>query len=373
MKLGAACLGNIYNNYLVACLNVRNLANQLKLGEKIKGPPFNDRCFQIEGICGVPCSSLSGGQTIPHCSSDGTLSKSLLMINATVIDDDGVELTGWGSTFNMWDWIVLITVFLDTLGNFMRFLPLLSGRPADVESSKSVQCSGTAVLGCSTPIVSENEAIFLRGLIGRTLTAMHTIGSRHVIKGLYLDTIINEFRGKNEERRTQMWCAWIQFCEVLCTMKTRQMSWENNLSTNHDPPPDKKPIGAGGKLIATNNKDKSVIRTLRVRKDLTVEWDCGLYNVKFDGVTAVKDPSYKEIPVVDRLSLKKAEMSLRSKSFDYGASAPEASVEADFNVNKNNAKISFNLEDVLPLICFLDGWLEEVKNKEPTYNYRDKT
>ena len=34
--------------------------------------------------------------------------------------------------------------------------------------------------------------------------------------------------------------------------------------------------------------------------------------------------------------------------------------------------ISFDMTDVLPLICFLDGWLEAIKDKEWTYDYTKK-
>jgi hypothetical protein len=95
-----------------------------------------------------------------------------------------------------------------------------------------VTCSGTAVLGCTTPIVSENEAIFLRGLVGRTLTALHTMGGRHRIKGLYVDTILNESRKDGDDKRLQMWFAWIQFIEHLAKMKTKHMAWESNICGN---------------------------------------------------------------------------------------------------------------------------------------------
>ena len=38
-----ACLGNVYLTYMVACVNVRNIALQVKKGEIVPGPPFNDR------------------------------------------------------------------------------------------------------------------------------------------------------------------------------------------------------------------------------------------------------------------------------------------------------------------------------------------
>jgi hypothetical protein len=31
------------------------------------------------------------------------------------------------------------------------------------------------------------------------------------------------------------------------------------------------------------------------------------------------------------------------------------------------------MENLLPLVCFLNGWLEEIKHKDGVYNYKDKT
>lgn len=361
-----ACLGQIYNNYIVACLNVKGLANKLKKGEVIDGFPFNDRCFQVAGVCGIPCSDST--QYPPHCYN-GIINPNEFTSNTT---EDTKETTSnkWGESLDAFDWIVILTIFFDTVGNLLRFMPILCGRPTDLESAKSVQCSGVAVVGNATPIVSENEAIFLRGLVGRTLCIFHTVGSRHNIKGLYVDTIVNEFRGKNQDKRTQMWCAWIQFVEVLAGMKTRQMSWEHNLSDRkHDDGPAPKMTGA---QLFESNKNKRVLRNLRIRRDMTVQWDCSLANVKFEGIAMVKE-TYMDgkAAAAASASRQSAESNLKSKSYDSSLIQPEF-VQSDATY-MTPSKLHLNLEDVLPLICFLDGWLEEIKYKDPTYNYKDKT
>jgi len=346
---------------------LNNIASQYKGGDVIEDPPFNDRCFQMTGICGIPCATLdrfdARKQEPPHCHN-GKFDLGKLIGNVTNDGSKNSE-SKWGGSLNAFDWIVLFTIFFDTVGNVMRYLPILCGRPTDVESAKSVQCSGVAVLGCSTPIVSENEAIFLRSIVGRTLTILHTIGSRHNIKGLYVDCIVNEFRGKGEDKRIQMWCAWIQFVEVLAGMKTRQMSWEHNLSDRKSE--DEK---TGHHLTSENNKKARVIRSVRIRRDTTVQWDCGLANVIFEGISATRDTSYEGFNIAPA-AVKLPEITMNAKSFVSTMMSPEF-VQSDM-MTRMPSKVHVNFEDILPLICFLDGWLEEIKYKDPTYNYKDKT
>jgi hypothetical protein len=275
----------VYNNYLVACLNLGNIAGTTKKGQVVNGPPFNDRCFQVQGMCGVPCADLTGGQHPPSCT-EGIIDQDIL-INNNITEITRLEhATPWAYDLSLIDWIILITIFLDTLGNIMRFLPMLVGPPTSTESSASVTCSGTAVLGCTTPIVSENEAIFLRGLVGRTLTALHTMGGRHRIKGLYVDTILNESRKDGDDKRLQMWYAWIQFIECLAKMKTKHMHWENNIYDNEN-------SGA-----AAPEKGKSVMRSLLYKKSARVEFNSHPSRITFEGVfprtESVTVPTYTD-------------------------------------------------------------------------------
>ena len=34
---------------------------------------------------------------------------------------------------------------------------------------------------------------------------------------------------------------------------------------------------------------------------------------------------------------------------------------------------SFELSSIMPMVCFIDAWLEAIKHKEVTYNYKNKT
>ena len=117
----------------------------------------------------------------------------------------------WGEKLTWLEYVILLVVFFDMLGNIFRGLPMLSGRPTELESSRYCVCNGSVVLGTSSPFVSEDEAVFLRSLIGRTCTMFHTCGGRHSFRGLYVDTILNEKRGKGEEIRKRMWVAWMKF------------------------------------------------------------------------------------------------------------------------------------------------------------------
>ncbi len=129
------------------------------------------------------------------------------------VDDDHVFI--WGSDIDSWEWYFMIILFLGMLGTIMRLLPVISGRPAAVESSQSCVLEGTAALGLCSPFCSEDDAIMLRNLIGRTCTLLHTVGGRHAIHGFYLDTILNEKRVKGEENRKNIWRSWMLFLSKL--------------------------------------------------------------------------------------------------------------------------------------------------------------
>jgi hypothetical protein len=106
---------------------------------------------------------------------------------------------------------ILFVMFLDTISWLYKGLPMLSGSPTDVESSMSCHVEGKVVLGCCSPFVAEDEAIFFRSLLGRSCTLFSTCTSRHNIRGLYVDTILNEKRFPGEENRRNMWFAWQKF------------------------------------------------------------------------------------------------------------------------------------------------------------------
>ena len=96
---------------------------------------------------------------------------------------------------SVFDWIIILCVFFDAYGNILRFLPILSGSPSEIEAAKEIKCFGKGVLGCATTMrKGGNAALFLRSLIGRSATVFHTVGSRHALLGLYVDAIVNELR-----------------------------------------------------------------------------------------------------------------------------------------------------------------------------------
>ena len=225
---GEACLGEVYNTYIVGCLNNNGFANELERGQEVRGPPFNDRCYQVAGVCGVPCAKL-GDQSNPRFCDNGIIPVHLLATNGTEQGPGFDEEAKWGSSLTIVDMIVIFVIFLECFGAMMKALPVLTGSPTQADLHKDVQVTGTTSMCLTTPIVTENEAIFLRSLLGRTLTSFHTIGGRHIIKGFYLDLILDEYRGKNALARPGMWLAWIDFVEFLCKQKTRTSCWPKQM------------------------------------------------------------------------------------------------------------------------------------------------
>ena len=156
-------------------------------------------------------------------------------LGATDTDTDTDQRDdAWGSGLHVVEWIVLAVAFIDTVSWLFRGLPLVSGTPTMVESSLSCVVEGGVALGCCTPIVSEDEAIFLRSLLGRTCTALATCTGRHRVRGLYADTILNEKRGAGEEARRHMWFAWQHFVAALVRIsRARRKQQQQQQQANH--------------------------------------------------------------------------------------------------------------------------------------------
>ncbi len=131
------------------------------------------------------------------------------------------EKVVWGQNISGIEWFILMVAFFDSFNSILRGLPMVSGKPTQVDSTKGVCCHGTLVVGNCSPFVAEDEAIFLRGLLGKTCTVFNTCAGRHAIKGLYVDTVLNEKRLKGEEHRKVQWLAWMKFINSMIQLCLR--------------------------------------------------------------------------------------------------------------------------------------------------------
>ena len=60
-----ACLGAVpQKTYLVICLNNQDIAKEYSLGQPVQPAYFNDRCFNVHGVCGVPCADMGTGKIL---------------------------------------------------------------------------------------------------------------------------------------------------------------------------------------------------------------------------------------------------------------------------------------------------------------------
>jgi hypothetical protein len=426
---GVGCLGGVYHNYILACMNTLNLADELELGEKIRDPPMNDRCFQMAGICGIPCVDSTIGEDVQYFKGcdNGIIDLAQITSNATETYDTGEFTSIWGDG-NWVEWIVLITIFLDCFGNVLRYLPVMSGRPTELESARSCLCEGISVIGCSSPFVSEDEAIFLRSLIGRTATVFHTVGGRHNLQGLYFDTIVNEKRLKGEANRKHLWLSWLEFITLIARIGsegeideggdevTRDDGFIYEDDDNHDDAGPRKSfarqstVGSqGGRQRAgtinqvpenlragTNIQAASTMTylpskpvagrgtgTLRVNNDEVVNFDKRTRNSEYGGNRmSISDPNFH--PGDSRKSLADGKGGLRMVNIPRGNGEEEGGNVGNMEWNEDmfeereiapfdqEEDLVFDMADLLPLICFLDGWLEAIKDREWTFNYLKK-
>ena len=457
---GIGCLGSVYHNYVLACMNTLNLADELELGEKIRDPPMNDRCFQMVGTCGIPCVDSQSGEFEYFTGCDnGVLDLSKISSNATETYGSGEMTSVWGSGIDWVEWIVLITIFLDCFGNILRYLPVMSGRPTELESARSCLCEGISVIGCASPFVSEDEAIFLRSLIGRTATVFHTVGGRHNLQGLYLDTIVNEKRLKGEANRKHLWLAWLEFITLIARIGSEGeidepednedddgflYDEEENISGGPPVPrlldPDGNPRksysrqntggsqggrksytrqntsgSAGGrKSFARQNTTGSTAG--RARADTinqvpeNIRTNTNIQAASTMTYMPSKPVSGRGVGTLRVNNDEVVNFDKRMRGSEYGASrmslseamGPRKSLAGGLrmpNIPRSNAEgeqaagvefneemfeereiapfdeeedLVFDMADLLPLICFLDGWLEAVKDREWTFNYLKK-
>jgi hypothetical protein len=122
---GEACLGDVDVTYFVVCLNNFYYALNMKKGDYVAPPPFNDRCKQVYGVCGVPCADLKGGKYPNYCPSGVIENNFMFQPNATVLTYETNEpIIHWFNGITVVDWVVLIAIILDAFGNILRFLPV---------------------------------------------------------------------------------------------------------------------------------------------------------------------------------------------------------------------------------------------------------
>lgn len=150
--------GTVYRTYLVACLNTLNLASTLKLGESVQKAPFNNLCFQVAGICGIPCFENMGPYP-SQCRNNGIIDPMLLSSNDTKKYTTNKTTSHWATNLSVIEWLVLIVIYLDTFGTMqtrsfcftfpgliLRSLPFLAGRPTEMDSAQACFVSGRRYL-----------------------------------------------------------------------------------------------------------------------------------------------------------------------------------------------------------------------------------
>ena len=119
-----------------------------------------------------------------------------------------------------------------------------------------------------------------------------------------------------------------------------------------------------------------VLRSIRIKRDQTVEFDCGLGAVQFQGVSTLSDSSYEydlsldDSDASDNSDNDDAAPILQTQSLDIRSSRPPKTSEQLF---QPPPKVAVKMEEILPLVAFLNGWLEAIKHKDPTCPYGNKT
>jgi hypothetical protein len=118
----------------------------------------------------------------------------------------------WGERFTAFSWLVLLVLFFAAFAHYMKYCPLMSGRPKEL-LKVIPECRGNVAVTLVTPTVDEDYALLLRTLLGRTATAFYTVANdEHKLRGIYVDAMLNEERRKNiDEYRKALWRAWNSF------------------------------------------------------------------------------------------------------------------------------------------------------------------
>mmetsp|Transcript_9641 Transcript_9641/g.14517 ORF Transcript_9641/g.14517 Transcript_9641/m.14517 type:complete len:1159 (+) Transcript_9641:48-3524(+) len=346
----------------------------------------------------------------------------------------------WGLGVSTIEWVILIVAFLDAVNTFFRGLPMVSGKPTELESTRSVCCHGHIVIGNCSPFVSEDEAIFLRGLLGKTCTVFNTCAGRHSLRGLYVDTILNEKRLKGEEQRKRLWLAWMKFITSMVQLCIRiqqrnnaELAPEVSQETPQHPPTRRTSraytverydeISAGGhnniriskmETVVPNGLDGSTTESNQHFKNLTM-----LRNPRSRAATAYTSEEIAgstPLPMVlESPASRTEESSVGNKTNSISADSskeffPKVSTRESSGHTENSShsaaredsistfenpmrsmsispkgatpsgengffpvrdEVTVNVGDIVPLLSFLHHWLEVVKDREWTYNYRN--
>lgn len=320
----------------------------------------------------------------------------------------------WGAGITNVEWIILLASFFDTFNNILKALPMVSGTPTQIDSTLNCIVEGHIVLGHCSPFVSEDEVIFLRSLIGRSCTMFQTCGGRHKIRGLYIDTIMNERRLKGERHRKLLWFAWMKFITRLVKLSVKrkysgQIKKEENEPISSDLLHQFKKsdtvdslkrfsmIVSDGCVESIGGIRQSTFKNLSILSNLFPSTNSGqpeeLLEVdenresfnqsettsKVDDRLGDKCRPTKNVDLINKVAedslISNETMSIHNiENFNpfyvSDANRNMATIKGDPTEQKlQKYPLKVNFEDILPVVSFLMKWLQIIKEKEWTYNY----
>ena len=298
--------------------------------------------------------------------------------------------------------VELALVFVAVMGQFaniVKWMTIFSGYPNSPMNGLNVELEGHAVIGTCTPILGENDAVFLRSLIGRHSAAFHTVAGRHNIEGLYVDIFANEQRSRTGGNvRQNQWCAWVEFLRFLSELRMEDMTWyENPLRKKGSGFFDDDPIvsrhsselqklvkiGSTQSLLSVKSFSQDDLDSLPTKlHDLEKsfkEWnpedirkaqvpyastrcirtskgDRVMYDLASD--FAFHGVQMRPIPGVDRNYLTHG--SNEFEPLDHKSRESSPSYTSDDQ--------SINILEMLPMLAFLDNWLDRVKANDANRN-----
>jgi hypothetical protein len=146
----------------------------------------------------------------------------------------------WGGDLDYFEVYILLALFSNMTGAIIRLLPVVCGGPATIESVKQIKLEGEVALCVVAPFCAEGDEMLLRSMLGRTCTLFHTISSRHVLHGLYVDVTMNEKRLKGEANRKKLFFEWMGFLTTLIKIcqkndaENGRLSRINSVSSEQD-------------------------------------------------------------------------------------------------------------------------------------------